>query len=212
VKDLEVIYEYVLEKEKRISKIYDDIKQGKEVDIIDKFLETIKLSKTKENRYALAVRIVDLRENEMVEVLKQSGKNEEEITKIKELSFEWVAKFHIKEHVRLLEFIEMNKLLNKFYRELFKGINKIGKIFSSLHLSWVATIIEGSNKELLELFQGDEEKIFKMINDKNLFNKNHLGKRGDRCYSVLVHNEDDSFVLKPYCEVFQKEISEIIKN
>jgi len=212
--DLKQIYKYVQDRDKKIFSFYEALKNKDEqkLKIVDDFLDSIGLEKNDENRYAAVVRLVDLRENEMVEALKKAGKKEDEITKIKELSYEWVSKFYIKEHVRLLEFIEMNKLLNKFHRELLKGVNKIGKILSSMHLSWVATLIEGVNKELFEAFNGDEEKIFAMLEDKKLFDKGYFNNKADRCYSVLVHNSDGSWTSQAYCNIFKKEISEVIKK
>jgi len=95
--------------------------------------------------------------------------------------------------------------LTPFYRTVLEGVHEVGKSLSSWQSSWTAYIINGVNRELYRLFEGDEEKIFKMLNEKELFDKNEEGKQAERSYSVLVKTKD-GYKNTAYSEAFSKEV------
>ncbi|RUM66770.1 MAG: CiaB protein [Sulfurospirillum sp.] len=209
-KDMEEVYTLIKTKQESLHRFYDIL--GEESDpekerFIDDFLKRIGLEVTPQNRMSAVTRLVSLRDDSLTQALKKAGFSEEEIIEKKEEAYLWVADFHLKMHASLVEEIEAKELLTPFYREVFKGVHAVGKTFSDWQSSWTAHIIDGVNRELYRLFNGDEEKIFEMLHEKELFDKGHEGEKGDRSYSVLVKQEDGSFKSVPYAEAFAQEVT-----
>jgi len=209
--DLEEVYEIIKENHKEISTFYDILQKdsdSEKLEFINDFLKKIELEVTDENQMAAISRLVSLRDDALTQALKKAGFSEDEVIQKKEEAYLWVAEFHLKVHQKLIDTIEEKNLLTPFYREIFRGTHKVGLTFSSWQSSWTAQIINGTNRELYQMFNGDEEKIFEMLNEKELHDRGHDGGKGDRSYSVLVKQEDGSFKSLPYSEAFAKEVTE----
>ena len=212
-KDLEEVYTLIKNKQESLHAFYDILGEGSDDEkewFVDAFLTKIGLDVTPENRMSAVTRLVSLRDDSLTQAFKKAGFSEEEIIQKKEEAYLWVADFHLKMHQSLVEEIEEKNLLTPFYREIFKGVHKVGKVFSGWQSSWTAHIIDGVNRELYRLFNGDEEKIFEMLHEKELFDKGHDGEKGDRSYSVLVEQEDGSFKSVPYAEAFAQEVTQAL--
>ncbi len=212
--DLERIYLIIKNNQNEISSYYDILKEHpdeKKRDFIKQFLRKVGLKDTKENTMAVITRLVSLRDDAYTQALKKQNFSKEEIIRKKEEAYLWVANFHTNIHKSLIQKIENDKLLTPFYREVFNGTHEVGVTFSSWQSSWTAHIIDGVNRELYKLFQGDEEKIFQMLHEKELFDKGHDGQKGDRSYSVLVKQKDESFKSIPYKKAFSDEVNLSIK-
>ncbi len=209
-KDLEEIYELIKSNHKEISSYYDILDKNKDsekIEFINSFLKKIGLDTTSENQMAAISRLVSLRDDSLSQSLKKAGFNEDKIIQKREEAYLWVADFHLKVHQNLIAEIEKKELLTPFYREIFRGVHKVGKTFSSWQSSWTAHIINGVNRELYRLFEGDEEKIYEMLNSNNLHDKGHDGDKGDRSYSVLLKQEDGSFKSVAYAQAFSQEVT-----
>ncbi len=212
-KDLEQVYTLLKEKEKTLHTFYDVVHSEtpqKERQFVDAFLERIGLESTPETRMAAVTRLVSLREDALIQAFKKAGFDEEMIIEKKEEAYLWVAEYHLERHADLIDEIERRALLTPFYRAVFKGVHEVGKRFSGWQSSWTAHIIDGVNRELYRLFNGDEEKIFEMLHEKELFDKGHDNEKGDRSYSVLVKQQDGSFRSVPYAEAFESEVTETL--
>ncbi len=212
-KDLEEVYTLIKNKQESLHAFYDILgaeSNDEKERFIDAFLTKIGLDVTPENRMSAVTRLVSLRDDSLTQAFKKAGFSEEEIIQKKEEAYLWVADFHLKMHQSLVEEIEEKNLLTPFYREIFKGVHEVGKVFSGWQSSWTAHIIDGVNRELYRLFNGDEEKIFEMLHEKELFDKGHDGEKGDRSYSVLVEQEDGSFKSVPYAEAFAQEVTQAL--
>ncbi len=208
--DLETIYNYLQQKQQEISQFYDLLegKQDPEKQaFIDAFLARIGLAMTDENRMSVISRLVSLRDDSLTQALKKAGFSEEQIIEKKEEAYLWVADYHLKVHEKLVIMIEEERLLTPFYRAVFRGVHEVGKTFSSWQSSWTAHIIDGVNRELYRMFNGDEEKIFEMLHEYDLHDQGHDGGKGDRSYSVLVKQEDGSFKSMAYADAFAKEVT-----
>ncbi len=208
--DLETIYRFIEKNQKEISTFYDilDEKGDKQKeDFINQFLEKVGLAITKENQMSAISRLVSLRDDSLSQALKKEGFNEEEIIEKKEEAYLWVADYHLKVHENLVIMIEKEELLTPFYRAIFRGVHEVGKTFSSWQSSWTAHIIDGVNRELYRMFNGDEEKIFEMLHEYKLHDAGHDGEKGDRSYSVLVKQEDGSFKSLAYADAFAQEVT-----
>lgn len=214
LEDLDAVYRLVTQKQRDLHRFYDiltDKGDAKRRIIIDDFLASLGLEITNENRMAAITRLVSLREDALLQRLKKAGFSEEEIIEKKEQAYLRVADFYLKRHQALIDEIEEAKLLSPFYRALLRGVHEVGKAMSGWQSSWTAHIIDGVNRELYRLFNGDEEKIFEMLHEKDLFDRGHGEEKGDRSYSVLVKQQDGSFKSIPYVEAFEKEVSGIIE-
>ncbi len=212
-KDLTKVYQIIKSLHDEISSYYDGVK-GKDSAkqaFLERFLEQVGLKKSEQNRMAVASRLITLRDDLLSQALKKSGFCEEEIIAKKEEAYLWVADFHTQIHQRLIDTIEEEKLLTPFYREIFRGTHEVGKRFSSWQSSWTAHIINGVNRDLYRYFNGDEEKIFEMLNTKDLHDLDEEGQKGDRSYSVIVKNEAGEYEHKAYSRAFSTEVTEVLK-
>ena len=212
IEDLKKIYLLLSERQKELSSFFDILKgeRGDKKELIDNFIEKLKIEKSDENRLALINRLVNLREDSMVAALKKEGFSEEDVIKAKEEAYLWVSDYHTKLHKNILYKIETLKLLTPFYRAVLKGVHDVGVAMSGWQSSWTAHIINGVNRELYRVFNGDEEKIFEMLNSKDLFDKNEDGTKADRSYSVLVKTKE-GYKNTPYVKAFTKEVEEVLR-
>ncbi|WP_200762794.1 invasion protein CiaB [Nitrosophilus alvini] len=219
-KELEILYKLIEEDQKELQRFYDILKNRTSIlddeiveleYTVDDFLNMLGLDIDGESRLAAINRIVNLREDLLVQLFKQKGFDEEEVIEAKEKAYLWVADFYISRFEKILKKIEDEKLLTPFYREIIKGAHETGLAFSSWQSSWVAQIINGTNRELYRLFNGDEEKIFEMLNEKRLLDPGPEGCEGDRCYSVL-RICDKGFERVSYAKAFEEEVKEVVKR
>ncbi len=211
LEDLQKIYDF-LDKEKaktnNLIKYLED-KQYEKLAIIDDFASSLNLSLTEDLRLALITRLVSLRDDSLVQVLKKLDKNEKEIIALQELAYGFVRKYWEEKHKNLIEFIKQNNLLTPFYQEIFIGVYNVGCVMSKWQSSWTEHIINTINKDLLDKFDGDEEKVFEYLEKENLFDKGHGGQIADRSYSALI-KDGDGFKSKAYIDAFKKETTAVI--
>ena len=211
--DLKRVYQLVQKRDDKIRSFYDaiDAKDKEKEIIINDFLTTLNLPINSQNQMALVSRLVTLRDDLLSQSFKKANFSEEEIIQKKEEAYLWVANIHTKAHQELIDEIFEKELLTPFYREIFSGTHEVGKRFSSWQSSWTAHIINGVNRELYQYFNGDEEKIFEMLNIKDLHDLSIDGQKGDRSYSVIVKNQDGEYIHKAYSRAFATEVTEVLK-
>ncbi|MDY0180475.1 invasion protein CiaB [Aliarcobacter skirrowii] len=211
IDDLQKIYDY-LDKEKAKTNELLKFLEDKEFDklfIIDDFAKSLDLKMSDDLRFALVTRLVNLRDDSLVQVLKKLEKSEKEIIEIQEKAYQFVKKYWHEKHKNLIDFIAQNKLLTPFYKEIFIGVYNIGLQMSAWQSSWTAHIINKINKELNAKFEGNEEKIMKYLEDEKLLDLGHGGIIADRCYSALV-KENETYSSKAYIKAFKKETTQVI--
>jgi len=210
--DLEKVYKLIEKRQADINSFYDHInKKDSEKNLfIDKLLKKLSLPITDEYKLAMVTRVVNLRNDALKQSLEKEGFSEEEIEKKLEIAYEEVSHFYINSHDKLIQSIKENSLLTPFYQAIFEGVHKVGIAFTKWQTKWTNHIIYGINKELFELFNGDEEKIFEMFVAKNLHDKGHGGEVADRSYSALVKNQNGEFESRAYCDVFQQEVEKVV--
>ncbi len=172
--------------------------------LIEEFLEFLGLEHNEETMLAAINRIVNLREDALLQVI--ADRKEDERIAIREKAYVWVSDFYLSLFQKRIETIEKKQLLTPFYRAILRHAHKIGEVFSSWHSSWMAQIIYGINRELFELFNGDEEKIYRMLNEKRLLDKGHGNEIADRSYSVLQMDENGRFKRLSYAQAFKEEV------
>ena len=209
--DLQKIYDFLDTQKSQTNQLIKHLedKEFEKLTIIDDFAKALNLTMKDDLRFALVTRLVNLRDDSLVQVLKKLEKSEKEIIEIQEKAYNFVKDYWHDIHSKLLDFITTNNLLSPFYQEIFIGVYNVGLQMSSWQTSWTAHIINGINKELVAKFDGDEEKVMKYLEDEKLLDLGHGGLIADRSYSALVKN-GDGYKSEAYIKAFKKETTEVI--
>lgn len=209
--DLVEVYEYLDLQKNNTNKLitYLENEEYEKLTIIDEFAKTLGLELDSNLSLALVTRLVNLRDDSLVQVLKKLGKNEEEVINLQEKAYCFVRDFWHEKHKNTVEYIKHNNLLTPFYQAIFEGVYKVGLKMSSWQSSWTAHIINGVNKELLNMFDGDETKVFEYLKKHKLFDLGHNNIEADRSYSALVKQKDE-YKSKAYIESFKEQTTAVI--
>ncbi|QKF59710.1 invasion protein CiaB [Aliarcobacter lanthieri] len=209
--DLQKIYDFLNEQKATTNELikYLENEEFDKLELINEFAKALNLEINSDLKFALVTRLVNLRDDSLVQVLKKLEKNEIEIIDLQEKAYQFVKDYWHNVHTKFIDFIVQNSLLTPFYREVFIGVYNVGLQMSSWQTSWTAHIINGINKELMYKFDNDETKIMKYLEDEQLFDKGHGGITADRCYSALV-KEKDRYTSKAYIKVFKKEVTKVV--
>ncbi|EAH7728345.1 hypothetical protein MBY49_001120, partial [Campylobacter jejuni] len=124
-------------------------------DVGEYFRSLISLSELKQDKttmLAILRRLIDLKEENLVQEWKKNNFKEDKIIELKHKFYEEVRKFYEKEHQNLINEIKEKKLLNNFYQSLIQGVHNIGLIMNIFEISWTKEIIEKNNKILSTQF------------------------------------------------------------
>ena len=209
--DLQKIYDFLNDEKTQTNKLISHL-ENEEFDklgLIDDFAKALKLEMTSDLRFALVTRLVNLRDDSLVQVLKKLEKNEKEIIDLQEKAYGFVKEYWHEKHTKLIDLIVQNNLLTPFYREVFIGVYNVGLQMTAWQTSWTAHIINGVNKDLMAKFDGNEEKIMKYLEDEKLLDLGHGGITADRCYSALV-KDGEKYKSQAYIKAFKKETTEVV--
>jgi hypothetical protein len=205
--DLEKIYRHLQQSNQAMQEWFGLLKDENHAaaEVIFPLLEKIGLEKNNQNTMAMLSRVVNLRDDGLDQVLKSANFSPDAIIEKKEIIYNEVATIHLQKHRQMIRWIKQNELLTPFYRCLIEGVHEVGVALSGWQSSWTAHIVNGINKELLELFEGDEAKVIDMLHQKNLFDR--CGdENSDRCYSVLI-NENGEYKRVAYAKAFADEVA-----
>ena len=212
MQDIQKIYDELQIRQKSLNDYYGLLegKHPEAEEVVKNFLNKLELPINNNTQMAGLTRLINLREDALEQVLRNENFSNEEIINKKEIAYLFVKKMHLMRHEYLIAWIDSENLLTPFYRTLIKGIHLIGEVMSDWQSAWTAHIINGVNKDLLEEYNGDEEAIFKMLQDKNLLDLNPNGEVGDRCYSVLMKDSKGEYRSVAYSDAFPKEVGNLI--
>jgi hypothetical protein len=209
--DLQKIYDFLDEQKSKTNELIKHL-ENKEYDkltIIEEFAKTLNLEMKDDLRLALVTRLVNLRDDSLVQVLKKLDKNEKEIIELQEKAYQFIKDYWQEKHKNLIDYIYDNNLLTPFYQSVFSGVYSVGLAMTKWQTSWTAHIINGVNKELVAKFDGDEEKVMKYLEDEKLLDLGHGGQIADRCYSALV-KDGNKYTSKAYIDAFKKETTAVV--
>ncbi|MGM0532920.1 MAG: invasion protein CiaB [Campylobacterota bacterium] len=208
--DLQKIYDYVSEQNSRYQAWFDLLQDSSHPakEQIEPMLEKLGLPNNAQNTMALLTRIINLREDSLDQVLKKSGFDKDEMIEKKEIMYNEVAAIHLQKHEDLIAWIEKNGLLTPFYRQLIRGVHRVGKAMSSWQSSWTAAIINGVNEELLQDFNGDEAAIMHYLRENDLFDCCENGP-SERCYSIL-QKKQGGYERVAYARAFAKQVQNVV--
>ena len=210
--DLKRFYELLGERQRALGSYFSIVESenyDKRIEtFIDTFLESIELSLIRENRVAALTRLINLRDEQMVQALEKEGKDEVFITAAKEKAYLWVKEFYLKSHAELLSLVDKEWLFSPFYRRILRGVHEVGMAMSTWQSSWNEHIINTINP-LLELeYNKNSEAIAQMLHEKGLLDPSPTGEDGDRSYSVLEKVEG-GYIAKAYATAFVKEVNQV---
>ncbi|SHO80253.1 Campylobacter invasion antigen B (CiaB) [hydrothermal vent metagenome] len=210
--DLQIIYEELTLRQSILNNYFELLNKShyKAEKLVKEFLEILELKYNSENTLASLNRIINLREDSLNEILKKSNFTEDEIIAKQEEAYLFVSRFHIGEFEKFIIWMRDNRLLNDFYWTIIEGIHAIGISMSGWQSAWTSHIIHGVNKDLYQLFNGDEQKIFKKLEDEQLLDLDCNNNIADRCYSVLRKNHNGSYDTVSYADAFKEEVSSIV--
>ncbi len=209
--DLSNIYKFLDFQKNNTNKLiqYLEHKEFDKLSIINDFANSLNLEMTDDLRFALVTRLINLRDDSLVQVLKKLNKNEYEIIELQEKAYLFVKEFWHEKHKKTIDYIKHNNLLTPFYQEVFQGVYNVGLKMSSWQSSWTKHIINGVNKDLLYMFKGNEEKIFEYLEKYHLLDLGHNNILADRSYSALV-KEKDTYHSQAYIKAFKEQTTAVI--
>ena len=220
--DLQIIYDELQFRQGSLNKYYELLEEGKGHDranvVVDAFLKLLDIPRDKDSEMAALTRIVNLREDALEQVLEKSGASKKEIAMKKELAYGFASTMHITRHEAFITWVEEHQLLTPFYRSLILGVHYVGVTLSIWQSHWTDHIIHTVNLELSEMFNGDDAKVFEMLQGESLLDKDTSGGVGDRCYSVLMKDVgrgvptpiNESYKSVAYAEAFPKEVEAVL--
>ena len=213
MKDLQVIYDELQIRQANLNRYYELLDEKKGHDrankVVDAFLSLIDIPRNKESEMAVLTRIVNLREDALEQVLEKHGCSKEEIVMKKELAYGFASTMHITRHENFITWVEEKKLLTPFYRSLILGVHYVGVKMSVWQSHWTHHIIHSVNLELSNMFNGDDAKVFEMLQSESLLDEDESGCVGDRCYSVLK-KEDTGYKSIAYAQAFPDEVEGVV--
>ncbi len=212
MKDLQVIYDELQFRQASLNKYYELLDEKKGHDranvVVDAFLKLLDIPRDKDSEMAALTRFVNLREDALEQILEKNGCSKEEIAMKKELAYGFASTMHITRHEAFISWVEEKQLLTPFYRSLILGVHYVGVTLSIWQSHWTDHIIHTVNLELSELFNGDDAKVFEMLQGESLLDEDESGCIGDRCYSVLK-KEDAGYKSVAYAEAFPAEVTQV---
>ena len=210
MEDLQRVYDELHRRQAILNSYYDLLDKGHEQadQVVDAFLSLIDLPKNQETIMAVLTRVINLREDALEQVLEKHGCSAEEIRVKKELAYGFVSTMHIARHESLIGWVEEQKLLTPFYRALIFGVHFVGIAMSVWQSHWTHHIIHHVNLGLSELFNGDDAKVFEMLQSECLLDVDEKGVIADRCYSVLK-KEGEKYKSIAYAEAFPNEVMQV---
>ena len=212
IEDLQKIYDELQDRQKELNNYYKllDGEHAKAEALVNEFLSKLKLPINSDTTMAALTRLVNLREDALEQVLQREGLSENEIIEKKEEAYLFVRDMHLLRHEYLIAWIKCENLLTPFYRTLIEGVHNIGESISKWQSTWTAHIVNGTNKNLLTEYNGDEKAIFKMLQDEGLLDLDPNGAVGDRCYSVLLKDDIGHYRSTSYCDAFPNEVADLV--
>jgi hypothetical protein len=209
--DIQTIYDFISDQKNDINKLYEYLEQNNDdkLEVIQEFAKNLGVALSNDMKLALITRLVNLRDDSLVQVLKQLDFDEKKIIELQEKAYQFAKNYWLDIHKKRIEYISSNNLLTPFYQEIFNGVFAVGVEMSKWQTSWTKMIINGVNKDLLKKFDNNDEKVMQYLEENKLLDKGHDGQIADRSYSMLT-KVDGSYKSSAYITAFKKEVTSVI--
>ena len=187
----------------RLNALYDE----PHAELITHGLEICGFESSDTARIAVLRRIVDLKEDPLLQEFRRLGYDEARQRELKSKMYDFTREIHEGMHEALIAEAGAQGILQPFYLELLKGIHRIGLVLSDMQKSWQTLIIEGTNKrwekEFNSLAQAKE-----FLLQEELFMRTPHGEICERCYGAIVQREGKSQMV-PYAVAFADETAKL---
>lgn len=166
---------------------------------------------------ALLDRLVQLRENSIIQELEKMGASEGEIWEIREELLAWVMEFYTGRHEGIVRFVHERGLLSEFYRCVFEGVHRVGLGINRLFMQWQGEIFgvlyrglrEGrSDEEILALLQGSKDRDGESLADRS-YSIVRWGSGGANGEDSRIDARSGELVQLSYGEAFGESIEEV---
>lgn len=171
--------------------------------LISKLLKICKINESKTAKMAVLRRIVDLKEENLINELEKMGINEKKIRKIKAKSYDFVSNFYIKRQANLINQIKQMELLSPFHEAVLELVHEVGIILTTMQKSWQKHIIDGINVKFKNKFE-NMQKANEFITKNKLYQTNLDKSRSDRTYGAVIKDKN-SYKFTPYANAFKNE-------
>ncbi len=114
--DLQKIYDFLNDEKAKVNLLikYLENNEFDKLELINDFAKALGLQMNDDLRFALVTRLVNLRDDSLVQVLKKLEKTELEIIELQEKAYQFVKKYWHDKHTKLIDFITQNSLLTPF--------------------------------------------------------------------------------------------------
>ena len=187
----------------QLNALYDE----PHAELIARGLEICGFEPSDTARIAVLRRIVDLKEDPLLQEFRRLGYDEARQRELKSKMYDFTREIHEGMHAALIAEAGAQGILQPFYLELLKGIHSIGLVLSDMQKSWQALIIEGTNKRLQNEFSSlAQAKEFLL--QEELFMRTPHGEICERCYGAVVQRDGKSQML-PYAVAFADETAKL---
>ncbi len=170
----------------------------------ERLLALSELKRDKTTLLAILRRLVDLKEENLIQEWKKNNFKEEKITELKHKFYEEIRKFYEKEHQELINELKERKIVNDFYQNLIQGVHNIGLVINAFEVSWTKEIIEKNNKILATQFPNLDDAM-EFLRKNQLYQTTPKGDICERSYGVLVRI-GNIWKFVPYARFFENEI------
>ena len=156
--ELTQIYELSQLQSKEIYTFFDSIMQKDS----DKYALLCDLSKqcelepTQSTLMALCERIINLREDKIVQILQtqyaENKNKQNKIDKARYMLLSFVMRFYQAQFENLLQSIEQKGLLSEFYREILYSTHRVGLAMNDFFVSWQRVLLDGINRNFEQTY------------------------------------------------------------
>lgn len=156
--ELTQIYELSQLQSKEIYTFFDSIMQKDS----DKYALLCDLSKqcelepTQSTLMALCERIINLREDKIVQILQtqyaENKNKQDKIDKARYMLLSFVMRFYQAQFESLLQNIEQKGLLSAFYREILYSTHRVGLAMNDFFVSWQRVLLDGINRNFEQTY------------------------------------------------------------
>lgn len=211
-KGLEKLYKYLDEQKNQLNQYYTYLEKQEyqKMQIIDDLAKLLEIKSIDDSvRLALITRVINLRDDALVQILKKEDFNEHQIIQKQEQAYQFSKDFWLDIHKKTIEYIKKEKVLTPFYTAIFQGVYNVGVCMSNWQTSWTKLIINTVNKDLMQIHDNNEEKVMQYLQENNLLDLGHNQEIADRCYSALI-KEGNKYSSKAYIKAFKKEVTSVV--
>ena len=169
--------------------------------LIKNALKICEFKDSKSARMAVLKRIVDLKEEGLINQMRTLGYSPKKQRHIKAKMYDFVSEFYISEFKNILARARNLGLLRNFTYELLRGVHKIGIELSKIQPKWQELVVDKNQKYFKKHFDSKKQAL-DFINENKLYQKNADKTRADRIYGVL---DLDEMEILPYALAFKGE-------